>query len=943
MRSRFAAVLLLTSVLASRSTADDARGLEFFEKRVRPVLVEQCYACHSAEAATNKKLRGGLYLDSKDGILNGGDSGPALVPGKPGASLLLKTLHYATDVKMPPKGKLPASAIADVEAWIAMGAPDPRTAAVAKLKGMSIEDGRKFWSFTPVVGPTVPAVDKKQIRNEIDAFMLAKLGDKGLSFAADADPATLIRRVSFDLIGLPPTPAEVDAFAAATKKDADTAYAELIDKLLASPRFGERWGRHWLDLARYADSITLRGFVLKEAWRYRDYVIDSFNQDVPFDRFLREQIAGDLMQGGTVEDKRRRLTATTFLTLGNTNLEEQDKKVLVMDVVDEQLDVISKAILAQTITCARCHDHKFDAIPTKDYYALAGILKNTKTLTHSNVSKWLEMPLPGGAESTAAIKEHDAAMAAVQKEIADVKATVTANAKPANPNKPMVLAIKDVEGIVVDDANAKKVGNWKASTFSGAYIGEGYIHDEGKEKGEKTLTFQPEIPTTGKFDVRIAYASGNGRAASVPVTIFSADGEKTVHVDMTKSPEIDGLFHSLGQFKFEKNNQGFVIVSNEDTKGIVVVDAIVFVPVEAETDQAKPAAKVTGDAAKLKDLEAKLKKLQASGPAREMVMSVLEESKIEDCKIHIRGSVHNQGEVAPRGFLQVATAGTMKPLPAGQSGRVELAEWLAAKENPLTARVFANRAWHWLIGSGIVRTTDNFGVTGEKPSHPELLDHLAVQFMKNNWSMKSLVREIVMSRTYRQSSVADPKAVVADPENRLLSHMNRRRLDAESIRDTILTVSGQLKLDVGGRTSGEVGSDYNYKHTDLRRSAYAVIFRNSLPEIFDAFDFADPSVCNGRRNTSTVAPQALFLMNNPFVIAQAKHTAERLLNESGIDDAGRVDLAFRLTLGRGPASAEKQLAERFLTEAGGDSKSRPQAWTQLVQTLFASIDFRYVD
>jgi Protein of unknown function (DUF1553)/Protein of unknown function (DUF1549)/Planctomycete cytochrome C len=937
---------LIVSQLESHA-ADDPKGLAFFESKIRPVLVENCYECHSAAAIANKKLRGGLLLDTREGLLKGGDTRPAIVPGKAKDSLVIKVLHQIGDVKMPPKGKLTASVIADFETWINMGAPDPRTGAVVKQKGLTLEEGRKFWAFQPVKKPSVPQVRNPEtaIRNEIDLFIRAQLDAKVMAPSPEADPVTLIRRVYFDLIGLPPTPEEIDAFVKGYSAKPQAAYEELVDRLLASPHFGERWGRHWLDVARYAESMTLRGFVFKEAWRYRDYVIESFNNDVPFDRFIREQIAGDLLPSESMDQRRRRLIATTYLTLGNTNLEEQDKKQLVMDVVDEQLDAISKGIIAQTITCARCHDHKFDPIPTKDYYAIAGILKNTKTLEHANVSKWLEMPLPADPDREKVLKEYEASVVALQKEIAALKGVVAKNTKPANPNKPTVRLPKDLPGIVVDDSDAKKVGEWKTSTFSGSYVDEGYIHDEDKGKGEKTLTFQPMIPKTGKYEVRLAYSPGTNRCEKVPVTIFSADGEKMVYVDEKKPPEIEGLFHSLGQYTFEKSGQGFVIIENEGTKGHVIADAVVFIPVEdlANLKEARPMVeeKAKPDADKLKALEDKLKKMQASGPKRELTMSVQEEKKIDDVRVHIRGIVHNLGEVAPRGFLQVATFGPTPKFPSNESGRRQLADWLASNDNPLTARVFANRAWHWLFGSGLVRTTDNFGTTGEKPSHPELLDYLASRFMDDGWSTKKLVRLIVLSHTYRQASNI-PQA--NDPENRSFARQNRRRMDAECIRDTILWVSGQLKLDMTGPTfKTDLAADYGYKHGDTRRSVYSPVFRNSLPELFEAFDFADPSVCTGKRNVSTVAPQALFLMNNPLVIQQARAAAQRLLDENDLDDGARVAKAFRLTLGRTPSEKEKAIATTFLNESGRESKKRLESWSQFVQTLIASVDFRYVE
>ena len=397
MRLPILATLGIVLVCSAHSRAAEptkAERLAFFEKKIRPVLVDQCQRCHSAEAVADDKLRGGLLVDSREGLLDGGDSGPAIVVGKPQDSLLIETLKYDGEIVMPPKGKLPDAVIADFAKWIKDGATDPRDgkAGPAKQVGMTVEAGREFWSYKPVTNPPRPAVaDAKWPTNAIDQFILAGLEAKGLTPTADADRRTLIHRVSMDLIGLPPTPAEVDRFLADPDPE---AYTKLVDRLLASPRYGERWGRHWLDVARYAESLTLRGFVLKEAWRYRDYVIDSFNADVPVDEFFREQLAGDLLPADSLDDRQRQLIATTFLMLGNSNLEDQDKENLRMDLVDEQLDVITKGMLGQTVTCARCHDHKFDPIPTADYYALAGILRNIRGLEDSNVSMWMELPLP---------------------------------------------------------------------------------------------------------------------------------------------------------------------------------------------------------------------------------------------------------------------------------------------------------------------------------------------------------------------------------------------------------------------------------------------------------------------------------------------------------------------------------------------------------------------
>ena len=916
------------------------QGLDLFEKRVRPLLVEHCYACHSADA---KKQRGGLLVDSRDGLLQGGDSGPALVPGKPRESLLLKVVQYSGDLKMPPKGKLPAAAAADLEKWIALGAPDPRGAAVSAGKsagGMTVEEGRKYWAYRPPQLRPLPAVKQTNWpRADLDRFILARLEAEGLRPAADADRATLLRRVSFDLVGLPPTPEQLDDF---LRDPSPAAFARAVDALLASPHFGERWGRHWLDVARFAESSGGgRSLLFPDAWRYRDYVIDAFNQDKPFDQFIREQLAGDLLPAATPEQRAEQVIATAFLALGPTNYERQDKDILEMDVIDEQLDTLGRAFLGQTIGCARCHDHKFDPIPTKDYYALAGILKSTQTLIHDNVSKWVELPLPLAGPAAADLKRHEAAAAALREQIRLAKAAEKKAGKVVATEMPKgALAAAELPGIVLDDAQAKRVGAWKSSKY-GAYVGEGSLYDDRSMPGEKTLTFIPEFPQAGKYEVRLAYVAHENRAPKVPVTILHLDGEATVQVNMQQAPPVDGRFVSLGTFRFDRNGQWFVLVSNEGTKGHVSVDAVQFLPEEAAAVPVKAAAAAPQAAKDSRQLEVELKRLLAGGPKRPLAMSVKDASKIEDCHVCIRGNTHNRGDKVPRGFLQVATPGKAFPLPSRESGRVQLAAWVASAENPLTARVLVNRIWHWLFGTGLVRTVDVFGATGETPSHPELLDYLALQFVREGWSVKQLIREMVLSRTYQMSSAPRADVAAVDPENRLLGRMHRRRLDAESIRDAILAVSGTLDRRSGGATVRPgTASEYGYAFDETRRSVYVPVFRNRLHELFEVFDFADPNLVGGRRTTSTVATQALYLMNSPFVLEQARHAARHAAGEN--DDAARLDRAYRAALGRLPSARERELALAFLAGSKSDA-DRAAAWERVHQTLFACVDFRYVN
>jgi len=667
----------------------------------------------------------------------------------------------------------------------------------------------QHWAYLPIRALDLPTVhDKAWSRNTIDHFVLARLEAHDLRPAPDADPEVLVRRVTYALTGLPPTPEEIDNF---TTDPSQIAYRQLVDRLLESPRFGERWGRHWLDVVRFGESNTLRGTVFGQAWRYRDYVIDALNSDLPFNRFVIEQVAGDLLPADSWQERRRQMTATTMLALGNTNFENQDKDQLRMDVVDEQLEVMGRAFLAQTISCARCHDHKFDPIPTRDYYALAGIFRNTKTLEHGNVSRWLDLPLPSDPATESRISAHTQQVDQLQQRMEAVNKLLAAADQAQPANRPESSPIEPVA-----DATAAEA---------------------------------PE---------------GNGE--------------------------------------------------QDDSAALRV---------------------------ELEALATELKELQDSAPPRDLVMTVAEENEISNTRIHIRGSAHDLGAEVPRGVLQVAHVGPQIDFTDHESGRRQLGEWLASDSNPLTARVIVNRLWHWLYGVGLVRTTDNFGVVGELPSHPELLDHLALRFQRDDWSVKSMIRQMMVSRTYQMSSDASPAAV--DEENRLLWRMNRHRLEAECIRDTMLMVSGQLQLEMHGPTfAADCKEDYDFHYDGLRRSVYAPVFRNALLEVFEVFDFADPSIVVGRRSVSTVPTQALFMMNNPFVVAQSRRAAERLWHElPAADDEQRIERAYRLTLGRRPSAAELQLSLDFVGRA--DESTRRDVWGELYQALFATLDFRFVN
>lgn len=923
-------------------------GLSFFEKEVRPLLIDRCLECHGEE-----KQKGGLRLDARDWVLQGGDTGPAVVPGKPDQSLLLTAVRYEDPhLQMPPENPLKEAEVKILEAWIARGLPDPRKTdappPASTQEAIDIESGRHHWAYQlPQPADLPPEKGSQWAANEVDRFILAGLNRAGLKPNEEAKPEILLRRLSFDLLGLPPSTEELRR---AESGFSPMEWEQVVDRYLNSPGFGERWGRHWLDVVRFAESVTLRGLVFKQAWRYRDYVIEAFNRDMPYNQFLREQVAGDLMGGESLEQRQRRLIATGFLVLGNTNLEEQDKEQLRMNVVDEQLDVIGKAFLAQTIACARCHDHKFDPIRAEDYYAMAGILRGTKTLVHANVSDWVERPLPLGEEKESAYREHEQRLKELQQRVDSAKKVLKEQKENLN-EQPAIVASKNLPGLVLDDAEAEKEGDWQHSTYSGRYIQEGYSHDKNEEKGSKSLVFR--VPLSGRNEVRLAYTHGGNRASNVPVGIRHAGGKTLKTVNETGEPPIEKRFVSLGTFDF--TGEAVVEIRNDGTDGYVIVDAIQFLSdadlAELNQEQEnKPdpelVRKVEAAESEVHRLEAKLSNEKGSMPPRPMVMAVKEHpvEEVGNARIHVRGNVHSLGKEVPRGFLEVAHYGERPKMPAKESGRLQLADWLASENNPLTARVMVNRVWHWLFGSGLVRTVDNFGLRGAEPSHPELLDYLALRFMEEGWSVKWLIKTLVTSQTYRMSSEEIPQSHAVDPQNRLFWRMNRKRLEAECLRDAMLSASGKLDLRMGGRTFPEaMKSDYDFEYKGARRSVYVPALRNSLPDIFEVFDFANHSLVTGKRDSSTVAPQALYLMNHPFVLEQAKATASRLMepNESRLEE--RIVHGYRLVLGRLPASEEMKIAKELLGLSAELTKQEQlERWTLWTQALFASIDFRYL-
>jgi hypothetical protein len=786
-RCAVAMLLLATMASAAEPARPDPAALKFFEDRVRPILAERCFSCHGPE-----KQKGGLRLDSGAALLKGGDRGSPIVPGRPDDSLLISAIRHGEIVQMPPKAKLPPQEIADLTTWVKLGAPWPDAAPGTRPDGGNgrpiTDEDRNFWAFRKPNAVPPPAIkDRTWARSPLDRFILARLEAKDLQPAPPAERRTLIRRAYFDLIGLPPQPVEVEAF---LKDDSPDAFARVVERLLASPQYGERWGRHWLDCARYADSNGMdENLAMADAWRYRDYVITAFNHDKPYDLFVKEQIAGDLLPGA--DPTGERLIATGFLCIGPKMLAEDDPVKMEMDIIDEQVDTVGRTFLGLTLGCARCHDHKFDPLPTADYYSLAGIFKSTKTMDNFRVvARWQERPLPD-KEAAERRRRHEEKVTAKKSEV---------------------------------EALAKR----------------------GKE-----------------------------------------------------APE-----------------------------------------------------------AELKRPRDELTALEKARPPLPEAMAVSEGTPT-NLRIHLRGSHLTLGREVPRQFPRILVGDRLTPIDGRQSGRLQFAEWLTRPDHPLTARVMVNRLWRWHFGEGLVRSTDNFGRLGDRPSHPELLDWLAVRFVESGWSVKAMHRLIMLSSTYQMSTVYNEKAALTDPENRLHWRHMRRRLEAEALRDGLLAVSGRLDRKMGGNLypGGNRGYVIGYPNTTYsgydfnRRSVYLPVMRSDVYAVLQAFDFPDPSTPTGERATTTVAPQALFLMNGKIVAEQARHLAATLLGDAELDDPGRVRVAYERAYSRPPNSHETARALEFVRRCEEtlaaeklDAKERQlRAWQSLCRVVLAANEFIYVE
>ena len=878
-------------------------GEEYFEKRVRPLLVEHCLQCHGEQiqSADIDFRKPATVIGTA--VVSGDESSP-----------LIRAVRFESPIKMPPGSKLPDQAIDTLVDWVRMGAPWPGYEPVATSEAPARDEvvESSHWAFQPLADPLVPDVGASDwVRNDIDRFVLARLRENGLEPAPEADRLTLLRRAKFDLLGLPPNDREMIRFGSGMEAG---AFGELVEDLLSSAHYGERWGRHWLDVARYADSTGVdEDQPFGDSWRYRDYVVSAFNNDLPFDQFAREQVAGDLLPPPDGEPVNvRGVVATGFLALGPMALAQRDPIQKKYDVVDEQIDTLSKAFLGLTIACARCHDHKFDPILTTDYYALAGIFASTRTFKdwRENGSRFYKHPLV--AQSTYARYREKAEaverLELIRRMAGRVAVLRYVDAGPARKVADYMLAVAGIGG----DAT---LGGEKLAWF------RDYLEprtsprphlarwrEAGPDRQEVAATYQDELIETlrGRLE---GYESWTGKALQAT----ASDDPKELPPIPTDLPT--SLFYR----------------DLADEGG----------PFDIDLDQVEELL-AEHDRSQMESLDQDIARRRDALPDEPPMANSVADGEVVSQRVFRRGQHKNPGALVGKRFPLVLAGGDQSPIESG-SGRRELADWIASEGNPLTARVIVNRVWQWHFGQGLVRTPDNFGIRGEAPTHPLLLDWLARQFIESGWSMKALHRLIMDSATYRMSSAISAEAFDKDPENRLWSRFERRRLTIEELRDSYLQISGRLDRTIGGDTdlgSGKLAEFVrNNRRIDpddyTRRSIYLPLMRNKIPNLLGLFDFGDATTSGGNRSVTNVAPQALYLMNSEF----AETAAEGIVDRLDGSDTERVEGAYRMVLARPPTREE---SDRAMAYVAAHSEERP-AWTSLCKMLLASNEFHYVE
>ncbi len=908
MRSRRRlGLVLLFGRLSQAQVAGDP--VQFYQMRIQPLFAAKCYACHT------KSALGGLRLDSREAVAKGGNSGPALVPGRPADSLLVQVVTHKHDkIKMPPNGRLSDTEIADIERWVESGAHFPAGAGSPSSPAADLAARRNFWSFLPPRQAALPVVKNQAwARTTIDRFILAALEAKGLTPAAPADRATLLRRVTLDLTGLPPTPDEYRAFASDPSAN---AFAAVVDRLLASERYGERWGRHWLDVARYADAdgISVAPMPFANAWRYRDWVVNAFNNDMPFDLFVKAQIAGDLLD----KPGERQLTpGVGYLALGPWFYTVVEPVKARADELQDRIDVISRGLLGLTVACARCHDHKYDPIPTTDYYAMGGVLSSTE---------YKEEPL-APAETVAAYDKADQRIKALDqqvKELLDGERKRFRERHARDSGRYLLAAWLRERKLSEPTAglDSKALDRWSA------YLDQTHDHS--------LLRFWPALAASSSREQ--AEAAARDFQAMVDALIaehqeLTAYNERVIESSKKSTDPYDiyckgcraetkalprDKYVFLGDlFDAKRKTDG-----EERAAGVLYLDDK---ELDAYFDESVKAQLVS-----LREEQAAAKKAL---PERYPFLHILADTKEpRDMPLHRRGDPYSMGDIIPRHFLSVL--GKPEPAALGHgSGRLDLANQIASSANPLTARVIVNRVWHHHFGTGLVRTLSNFGAAGDRPSHPELLDHLAVEFMENGWSVKKLHRQILLSSAYAMSSYASQQALTADADNRLLSRFPRRRMDVEALRDSMLCVAGNLQLTAGGPAAIW---DKDFR----RRTIYGEVSRFRTERMLTLFDFPDPSIHAEKRVATNTSVQRLFFLNSDFIKQQATGLAARARAAEPVSAEAQVRSCYAMLFGRDPEPRELAAALRFLGQTPGSSS---ESLAEYAQVLLSSSEFSFVD
>jgi hypothetical protein len=939
-------LVVLLAIWAGSVRADDAE-IEFFEQKIRPVLVEHCYACHSTKA---EELKGELRLDTREGLLQGGDSGPAIVPGRPDASLLLAALRYEGP-EMPPQGKLPEAVIADFETWIARGATDPRQAAKAAAPGAAVdpfEQGKTHWAYQPLRLPPAPAVkDPSWPASPLDRFVLARLEAADLAPAPPADRRTLLRRVYYDLLGLPPTWEEAAAFADDPSPD---AYERVVDRLLASPQYGERWGRHWLDVARYADTKDLvlvygDDAIRPYAYTYRDYVIRALNADTPYDRFIHEQLAAEQLDP-PVEPWR--LAAMGFLTLGR--LYDNNPP----DIYDDQIDVVTRGLLGLTVSCARCHDHKYDAIPTEDYYSLYGVFANSQ--------RPIDPPRIDERGGTAAA-EFEAKAApkreALVKLIDEQYREINATARRRTADYLTKIAVEKPDPLETavfylslspEDLKPQLLASWRRYLEKRAApddpvfgpwsellaIAEEDFSSQSAKVVERWSAKEPGL-AAGQINSRLKQAlrettlTGRGDVAALYGKLLTQAAEEAEQAAGASSPAASDA--SADSEHAARNQLAAVLTAEDGPLFFPKSHAFLYMP--------------RVERGNYENLLQELDKLAVADPhAPPRAMTLADSEQVREPHVYVRGNPRQPGDQVPRRFLKVLSGEPRQPFAHG-AGRLDLARAITAPENPLTARVMVNRVWMHHFGEPLVSTPSDFGARSDPPTHPELLDYLAWTFQKKGWSLKRLHRMIVLSSTYRQSTSAErgarsaeqssaPRSALRVPRS-ALHFVARRRLDLEAMRDTLLTISNRLDGALYGRPVDAAGDAFN-----RRRTIYGLVDRQNLPGLYRAFDFANPDQSADRRPNTTTPQQALFGLNSPFLIEQAKGIAGRREVHAGPATEDRIRALYRLVFARDPSDAEIAAGARFL-DAAANGKSELSPWEQYAQVLLLTNELVFID